>query len=132
LDGVIPWETVKSAFHLFVDRVGYPTVLIFLEVKNALVHTALGISKVVTAAVVNSVLKNTRIPSVEEICMVTIAGGISVCEHEWLRRVHSFAAVLVKALCHPVYLKEDPWSCLWEIRVVARPTIGTTRREGDV
>jgi hypothetical protein len=56
--------------------------------------------------VVYNLLENTFLPTVEEISMVSVAGGISVGKHEGLFRVQGILTMNFPILSVPIELKE--------------------------
>jgi hypothetical protein len=69
---------------LLVNCFGDAAVLSLVHVEYALIDTAGGIAIDVAMAVVNGLLQNTSVPTVQKVSMISIASWITIGVHKWL------------------------------------------------
>jgi hypothetical protein len=83
----------------------------------------------VAVASVNNALENTVVPSVEEVCVISVSGSVTVGEDKWLVGLHGLRAELVEIGGGPVDLEEDTGKTDREIGVRA---LSAVRSSGSV
>jgi len=92
-----------------------------VHVEDALVYAACCITVFVAMAVVDGVLENTRVPSVDEISVVPVTRGITMRVDKWLGAVHGVRPVEITGV--PVKLHEDTGQSDREVGVCAAARI---------
>lgn len=78
LNWVITREFEESTSSLFINGISDVALKTLVQVENLLISAALSITEIVAITVVNCILQNAFVPSVDEVCMVSVAGGVTV------------------------------------------------------
>jgi len=88
LDWVVAREFEESTSGLLIDSICNVTLLALVHAENALIDAACGVTKRITSTLVNRVLQDACVPSINEVCMISVTGWVAIRIHKWLSRIH--------------------------------------------
>lgn len=98
MNRVISGELEKSTGSLLIDGFGDVAILSLVHVEQTLLHAACCITVWVTMAVINSLLEDTLVPTINKVSMVSIPSRVTVRVHKWLSRIHGLASHAIEVV----------------------------------
>jgi hypothetical protein len=119
LHWVVSGQFGNGSLNNLIDRLGDMAFFAGVQSEKAGGCTAGGIAEIVASASVNSLLKDTCVPTVHEIRMVAVTSSISLRVYKGLAGVHCLATNPIETIRTPVHLHEDTRECDGKVGVTA-------------